>query len=667
MWFAWAVVDSLAESIYVPRFHLDGAFQTASSLYRLDAGQYPGKDFYPYLGVMPLYLLFPAFKILGSDLCSSVFSAYFLTRLVRMLAIAFIWQMIWKPKTFLTATAAGSLLFFLNLLAVLIYNNFQPQISLLPNNIAPLPTQSMIMESISLSPGNSLRPVRSFAPYLGAMIFYFIIIPIKSIRVKVLSAGFLSGVVLLWSNDYAISTTFFFAVSFSLYLILVARLSTRSIILYLASFGTAYCSLLYTTTHGHPLNLLQYNFINVAQDQWWYFGPYNDNSRIYYFWQFIELIFRNWNYPALSIILITVLFAVKERSKHFLLLAWVGLALFFGGIVACVGGHYDAAYFHPLYYWAMVTTIVASFRFLGSWLNLNSHFNNKLILAISGLVICCPFTIALYQYRHEYLAAKDNNEIFFVPELGGYLPINWRDYIELARNTPANKLVAEEYWGIFSAVRKTFFTWPVDSVIHALGEVRNEARQQLEQADLIISTRHSISKDWQPWNLSQNYWFYQNLLSDWAIADVSPTTVVWKKKPDFNTPIAVYKNAPCVPFYSLKGAGELSVEVPMKGYYEINMQYRVTIPGRNFIHKGFAMIQNNISFPAGAYGYLAIDPKASEVIFPAFFDRIGESRLNLKITGNKKTTIQIFSCTAKKIAFDNELVLPSIPYIPKLL
>ena len=52
----------------VPTWHMDGAFQTASGLYRLADGQVPGRDFFPYLGIAPVLLLYPVFALLGGEL-----------------------------------------------------------------------------------------------------------------------------------------------------------------------------------------------------------------------------------------------------------------------------------------------------------------------------------------------------------------------------------------------------------------------------------------------------------------------------------------------------------------------------------------------------------------------------------------------------------------------
>lgn len=68
-------------SIDIPTKHLDGAFQTASGLFRLAAGQWPGEDFLPYLGLGPLFVLYPFFLLAGGDVAASEFAAWFTTLL----------------------------------------------------------------------------------------------------------------------------------------------------------------------------------------------------------------------------------------------------------------------------------------------------------------------------------------------------------------------------------------------------------------------------------------------------------------------------------------------------------------------------------------------------------------------------------------------------------
>lgn len=69
----WHVVRTV--TLALPSWHVDGAFQTASGLFRLNDGQFPGRDFFPYLGMAAVYVLFPLFKLAGADLAASTSAA----------------------------------------------------------------------------------------------------------------------------------------------------------------------------------------------------------------------------------------------------------------------------------------------------------------------------------------------------------------------------------------------------------------------------------------------------------------------------------------------------------------------------------------------------------------------------------------------------------------
>lgn len=163
---ASALFISLTKSINLPTYHLDGAFQTASGLYRLDSGQLVGRDFFPYLGIAPLYILYPLFKALGANLAASVFTAQLVTLLLGALSVALIWHLIFCSRSFLRSLAIGSLLF---LLPVVLLDGLR------------VPFPPALHASI---PGNSLRPIRSAAPYLTVLAYYFLALPITRTRVR---------------------------------------------------------------------------------------------------------------------------------------------------------------------------------------------------------------------------------------------------------------------------------------------------------------------------------------------------------------------------------------------------------------------------------------------------------------------------------------------------
>jgi hypothetical protein len=241
--------------------------------------------------------------------------------------------------------------------------------------------------------------------------------------------------------------------------------------------------------------------------------------------------------------------------------------------------------------------------------------------------------------------AEDDLNRFYVPELGGYLGKEWKDYIGLARRSPETG-VFEEYWGLWSATRRIFPSWPVDSVIHALGGTRMTSRDALRSATVIVSTRYATAPDWQPWSLSQNYWFYETLLKDWAPSVLSPTTIVWHKGGRSRP----FVDADC----SLDSAGSTSLilRAPRAGFYEVDMQYGLSGSGR-FI----AMIRNNISFVAESDGYVSIDPRATSAKFPVYVEKSGLATLDTKIIGSSKHDLLVKSCAAKYIQLSNEEVL----------
>lgn len=107
----WAIFYAMTTTINVPTFHLDGAFQMASGIFRFDSGQFPGKDFFPYLGIGPLFTLYPAFKASGPDIFASVFFAQFMTLISGGLSVSVIWHLMGRSESLPISFAAGAVFF----------------------------------------------------------------------------------------------------------------------------------------------------------------------------------------------------------------------------------------------------------------------------------------------------------------------------------------------------------------------------------------------------------------------------------------------------------------------------------------------------------------------------------------------------------------------------
>lgn len=614
----WSVFYSLSMTINTPTFHLDGAFQTASGLYRLDAGQMPGRDFFPYLGIGPLFLLFPLFKLLGSNLAASGFSAQFIVLSFGWAAVSIIWHLIIKPEKKIDSILAGGILFIGSLAALTATGHTLP---------------------FGQTPGNSLKPIRAFLPYMAIA---FLAIPLgKNCIVRFFLRGMFCGAILLWSNDFALITAALFS---ALMIPLAAReksINLKCIITYTAALLTSAITLYFLTTSGHPIELLKYNFMDVAKDQWWYFGFYGEAARIYNFGQ-ITRLFASDNYLPTAILLAASAFAVIRKNGSIALVAWIGLALFAGGAVASIGGHLSG-YMGPFYFWGIWVLIITALSIARKAYRARDQFELATTLGAVTISISA-LAISFTAYESALSSAKHNPKMFYSPELGGYLSNEWKDYIELAKNSKA-PIVIEEYWGLLSATRKSFSGWPVDSVIHALGGVRGIASERLKHADIATSTRNSLSDEWQSWGLSQNYWFYKELIENFTPYATSPNTLIWKRKDANFSDTNTDTDTACT--YTNAETSIIKVNNNKKGFYEVTMEYEFSSPGR-FL----TMVKNNISFAANAQGYVSFDPAGTLVTFPAYLKE-GSAPLDVTLIGTSTRTFSIKSCSAKFIT-DND-------------
>lgn len=617
----WAIFYSLTMTISTPTFHLDGAFQTASGLYRLDAGQMPGRDFYPYLGIGPLFLLFPLFKLLGSNLASSGFAAQFVVLVLGALAVSIIWHLIFKPEKKIDSILGGCVLFF-GLLVIFTLSELR------------LPYWLWF----GSTPGNSLKPVRSFAPYMAIA---FLAIPLyKSKVVRYIFRGAFCGLILLWSNDFALVTAALFS---SLMIPLAAvekSLNIKCIVSYTAAMLFSGTVLYCLATAGHPIDFLRYNFIDVAKDQWWYFGPYGEAMRVYNFGQLTRL-FSNENYLPTAVLLATVAYAAIRRSSGVALLSWIGLVLFAGGAVASVGGHLGD-YMAPFYFWGVWVLIVSAANIASRLLSHRFLCGNIAAFGAAALSITA-LAISTIEFRSASSAAKQNPDMFYSKELGGYLNNQWKDYLAMAKGSK-KAIVIEEYWGLWSATRKSFSGWPVDAAIHALGQVRKIASERLKHADIVISSKNSFDDVWQPWGLSQNYWFYQELIENFTPYATSPSTLVWKRKD------VTINHADKVCMFNNIGTPTITIDNDREGFYEVTMEYEFSSTGR-FL----TMVKNNISFAAGAQGYVSFDPEGSSVTFPAYLKE-QSSPLDVTLIGTAPHNFSIKSCKARFITNDSDEV-----------
>ena len=632
-----AIIFGLKHSIDIPTFHLDGAYQIASGLYRLADGQWPGKDFFPYLGVGLTFSLYPIFILAGNNIAASVFTSFFFTICGFAMAIGTIAGLLANKNRLLTG------LTFSTISLVLVF-------SLYPD----LP--QFLLER--LTPGNSLRPLRSLIPYIAVVLTYLVIKSGFRHSVIYFLIGGFAGISFLWTNDFGLPTTIFL-LAFAILFARSQRVLTFSLILLIlgsALFSAATGLAIFTV--GHGIELLRYNFIDVRFDQYWYFGPWSEESRIFSIFDiFLKLLpdFGWWSLTLFAMILRNILSPSIERWLVFL----IGLILAGGGTLAVIGGHREIGYISHFIFWCKLVLFMELYLYTKQIFH--TLFNNTvsnvkpeikkyisfdfiLIYTISAGILVAIANLQVYA-DEKSLARSDLNR-FYVSELGGYLPLNYVNHINMARLSKSS-LVIEEYWGLWSAVNRVPSILPVDSVIHALGDTRDFCTSAIQNnvPDIVVTTTRSMSNVWQPWNLSSNYWFYKPLFQQYNPEKTSPTTIVWKRTdPVSSNPVRCEVFNEDSPHFSLP-------ESP-PGFYEIKLNMK------HISHDSRAMlfVKNNINQVTEKDGYISLNPMKHSYEFPVAIVESRPKVFDLRTVPSRSKIhemIHLEACEAKHIHFDS--------------
>ncbi|MDA7430278.1 hypothetical protein PGB28_17580 [Primorskyibacter aestuariivivens] len=579
-------------SLEIPTQHVDGAFQTASALYRINDGQFPGRDFFPYLGIGVTYLLYPTFLTLGENLSASVFSSYLFVFLSGWAATLSLVALIIKPPRFSSLAFTSAIVFAITFtLHSLVFSPF-------------------VADLIS-SPGASLRLVRALIPFIVALVIFWIDNRNLPERYQLVATGAAIGTSLIWSSDYAYTTALVFS---SAALIVQIKRGLNDLFRRLAIVATSTMTfgafLLSISTAGHPIRYLAYGFKDVAKDQWWYFGPYNAESKIFNLSD-MSKIFTPDVLASTCVLLVSFVIWAWTRHDRLLLAASVGLVTFLSGLVASVGGHLDG-YFDAFVFWASIAAITFTFNLVGALISKQLLSRPRPAFRLIGVasVFTLFFALAVGQYN-SMAQRKDNlqlsSEMMYVSELGGYISTEWDDYINFARKN-SEAPVIEEYWGILGAISTAKPLWKVDSVIHALGNVRDDAERQLDGAEYIVSSKFDASPVWQPWSVSQNFWFYGKLLREWSPVISSPRTIVWQKANINSRSLSLN----CEIFNS---GSKFRIPSGDAEYFRVNLQLGTRRPPTS---RTLLFIRNNISFAPGSEGYVSVDPNATEVTIPVY-------------------------------------------------
>jgi hypothetical protein len=628
------VFRSLDLSINISTNHIDGTFQTASGLYRLDEGLCPGRDFLPYLGVGLLYVIYPLFKLVGGDVSSSMFAAH---------AITFI------------STATALLTVCLFCLNGRLRLSLRVAAALLTIGMISSPFDLPIFIVDRLQPGQSLRPIRSLAPYLAFLCAYYLLSKNKHSGINAIVLGCLAGICTLWSNDFGLPTVVALC-GLSASLWLKKALSTKDMLLFAVALTASSVASLTIATCGSPLSLLSYNFLDIAKDQWWYFGPWSEKTKIFGFSDVGKLFATSTEFGlAVSLAALVFLLAGVSKKLEHIILAWLTVALLLGTLIVTIGGHIESGYLTPLIFHTFLIGIFLPLGYLADrQVACNTQYGSRITTIATNLTLLALVLVMAIKeaenYFDEVAAARMDPSRFFVSELGGFLPINWRNYVGQARLSTGSSV--EEYWGLWSAIRRNEKIFPVDSLIHALGRTRDAAKHALEQnIDQVTTTRLGYSL-WQQWSMSSNWWFYRHLILNYTPQSRSSATVVWQHI----NPKTLVEAVNCE---VTDGIGRFLA--PQPGLYDVSIVLQDEQPTARHL----LLVRNGLVHAMKSDGYLSLPVYGRTLNFPMLVFENGRTDIGMAYRSLDDEQIpKIASCTSSLIDFEHpDVFLPPPTYL----
>ena len=626
----------------VPTYHLDGAFQTYASLNRFTVGSWPGRDFLPYLGIGPPALLFPLYKIAGANLGASVFSATAMT----LITVSLSWG---TCAVFTLRTRSWLLISLFTALPIVLVSDFM--LPIIVEYCPPLLSPNINAIAELSTPGFSLRPIRSCAPYLLALTLTPFLLP--RLRSSMFPAGFAGasiGIVgAIWAADYALVS------SILALLTAVVLLATRPhrrkahFVVLLTTTVVSALSLALLATAGHPYSYYHYIFYDMRGDQFWYYAPWNESTRIFKVSDFSRALATEQVWGSIVFFVILIAISMVKRSYSLLILIYIGMSLLAGGFIATYGGHMGG-YFSPFKAYSLAVFVIALIASLGSAVfRFTSFTTGRSVARDARAAVLCVLTSLLIgtlgysaytqatTIRSDEILLTSSPDYVYMPRFGGYLDRRWAHIVSMGNQSP--KPLVEEYSGLLTAIWGPNSSVHVDSIIHALGKERRLLGDYVSHTrPLVVTTAPEMDPGWVSWSLSANWWFYRTLFSGYVPTRNSPTTIVWTP-----SQAAFWPKVGC----EVQNSGQ-SVEVRTHGggLHELLVRYN----GPGYGLRAFSMLRNGINNGGEAGGYVALDPNAGSQAIPVFVSSSTPERFGLlNVPQSRLSLTTIKSCQIREI------------------
>ncbi len=508
---------------------IDGALQTWFALDHFGRGEQLGTAFQSYLGITMVLALLPVFVAGGKTLFASTLAAYTLV-LAGAFACSYACAWLIRPVPPRARWQAALVLLFLFYFA------------------GPLAGQtSGIAWPATLDPGVSLRPLRGALPFV-VMPFFVVLVRRVLLEGRALAGGLPLGMVagagLLWSNDAGIPLVL--ALTGALVLALWERplLLAKTLAGYTLGVMASAGAILLAVTHGAPGPWLQYNFRDVAADQFWFFAPWDRTTRILSPADLPQILAHADPLAALGLVVLAFAlgFAAVQRLRGrsapvrgsaFL---FVGMGVLGTALLPQIGGHVGAEYNGITFVLAACAPLIVAPA--GVW----RRVRGVLRLASPGQVAVLTGVAALAMVGTEAARLATSPErverTVYDPALGFHVTPEYAADLAAMRRLaeawdragiPADRRLLSVYTSPLDIAAGVRSPADVGSLIHALGPEKRAAFTALvaQQKVAAVTTIAPDYSGWEGWLTRASWPFFRALRENYAPIARNDQQVLW--------------------------------------------------------------------------------------------------------------------------------------------
>lgn len=509
---------------------IDGALQTWFAAENFARGEQLGTAFQSYLGITMVMALLPVFIVFGKTLFASTLAAQ---AAVVAGAFATCLACVWliRPIPPRWRWQAAMVLAFGFYFA-------GPMVAEVVGLAWPA----------TLDPGVSLRPVRGALPFL--VLPFFVLCVRRAMRGHsgVVAGALLGGVAglgLLWSNDAGIPLVI--ALSGALVLALHRRRAILARMLAGFALGTAGSAgaLLLTVTHGAPGPWLQYNFRDVAADQFWFFAPWERSTRILGLSDLPNILRHADPLAAASLILLTACVAwatlqrLRSRSAPVRgsAFVFVGASVLGTALIPQIGGHVGAEYNGITFVLGACAPLIVGGRAV---LRLTRPLLRRVASPVAVTALAALAALAMVGNEAQRFASirASTDRTVLDPALGFHVTPEYAADLNAmrqlaaawaAQGIPANRRLLSVYTSPLDIAAGVRSPAPVGSLIHALGPANRAAFISLvaERKVAAVTTIAPDYSGWEGWITRANGPFFTALRGNYTPIARNNQQVLW--------------------------------------------------------------------------------------------------------------------------------------------